>query len=74
MEIYVQKLSTENSKIKEGFQSKIEIISMESEETSKNYERTIAELRENIEKLKNVSFTNIKFLIKKTIGIDRKRN
>ena len=54
MEIYVQKISTENSKIKEGFQSKIEIISTENEEMAKNYERSIAELKGNIEKLKKV--------------------
>ena len=54
MEIYVQKISTKNSKIKEGFQSKIQIISTENEVIAKNYERSIAGLKQNIEKLKKV--------------------
>ena len=76
IEIYVQKILTENSNIKEGFQSKIEMISTENEEIAKNYERSIAELKENIEKLKKVYFTNIKFLnlIKNYVGIDSKRD
>ena len=54
MEISVQKNNTENCKLKEGFQIKIEIISVEKEEMAKDYERSIAELKENIEKIKKV--------------------
>ena len=54
LEISVQKNSTENCKLKEGFQIKIEIISVEKEEMAKDYERSIAELKENIEKIKKV--------------------
>ena len=49
------------------------MISVEKEEMAKNFERSVAELKENIEKLKKVY---IKFLIlfNNFVGIDRKRD
>lgn len=54
MEIFIQKISIENCKLKEAHQYQLELITREKEELLKNNENCIAEINKKLEESKKV--------------------
>ena len=59
MEIFIQKISIESSKLKEGHQYQIELLTREKEELHRINENSIVEINKRLEESKKVTFNLI---------------